>query len=216
MKMLASISPIIALVALVIAIVALVLAIYLCLRQKAEINNLHERNDKRKNEIQMLEQQLHQEIRNIKGLINPPKSADRSLSPVTEPAVQVESKPTEPIVNVDQPETEQHPTKPSDIEHSVYASAYDHDGNKFFAIESSPSQKTIYEITYFESNPDVGYFTICKDVEKKVVECRDHLDTACEMEGRGKRIDWDSVTPGKVRRKDNNWVVETPLTGKFI
>lgn len=104
-----------------------------------------------------------------------------------------------------------------DTEHVLYASSYDSENNQFFTIESAPTQKTVYEITYLESNPDVGYFIIYKEAESKVVECRDHLDTASEIEGRGKGIDWNNINPGKLQRKNNNnWEVVKPLTVKFV
>lgn len=205
MQKLTSLSPVIAIVAFTIAIIAIIILIIQNSKLKGMICRLEARS---KTDHERLEHEFENLKTQLKSMT--PKNAAPSSAPVmkndgshAKPSAE-ESKP-QPVVD-----------KPKDVERTLYASSYDSKRNLFFAIESSPSQKTIYEITYFESNPQVGYFTIYNKAEKKVVECRDHLDAASEIEGRGKRIDWNTLNPGKLQKKDNNWEVVTPLTVKFV
>ena len=78
-------------------------------------------------------------------------------------------------------------------------------------------EEAYYEPFAEEAKPQQeGYFTIFNEAENKIVECRDHLDGASEIEGRGQRIDWENINPGRVSRKDNNWEVISPLNVKFV
>lgn len=212
MEHLTALSPIIAIVAAIIAILAIIIAFVKCGRLWDEIGELHERIEKRKIEANLMEQKFRHEIDNLKAQLK--SVTPQSASSTSTSVAKKEETCAEPIAEETKPR--QVEEKPKDVEHTLYASSYDSERNQFFAIENSPSQKTIYEITYFESNPEVGYFTIFNEAENKVVECRDHLEAASEIEGRGKKIDWDTLNPGKLQKKDNNWEVVVPLTVKFV
>ena len=207
-----ALSPIIAIVAAIIALLAIVIAFVKCGRLWDEIDDLNERIDKRKTEAHLMEQKFRREIDNLKAQL---KSVTPQSTSFTSPSVaKKEETCAEPIAEETKPQ--QVEEKPKDVEHILYASSYDSERKQFFAIENSPSQKTIYEIYYFENKPEEGYFTIFKEAENKIVECRDHLDGASEIEGRGQRIDWFNINPGRVSRKDNNWEVISPLNVKFV
>lgn len=212
MEQLTALSPIIAIVAVIIALLAIVIAFVKCGRLWDEIDELNERIEKRKIEANLMEQKFRREIDNLKAQLK--SVTPQSASSTSTSVAKKEETCAEPISEETKPQ--QVEEKPKDVEHILYASSYDSERNQFFAIENSPSQKTIYEITYFESNPEVGYFTIFNGAENKVVECRDHLEAASEIEGRGKKIDWDTLNPGKLQKKDNNWEVVVPLTVKFV
>lgn len=209
MEQLTSLFPFIAVAAAIIAILAIVIAFVKYISLSGKIDELNERIDKRKDDANLME-------REIEALKTQLKSLTLQNNQVHMTAV--EKTVASSIASTGTIKTESLCIEEQikDAEHTLYASSYDSERKLFFAIESSPSQKTIYEITYFESNPQVGYFTIYHEAEKKVVECRDHLDAASEIEGRGKRIDWDTLNPGKLSKKDNNWEVVTPLTVKFV
>ena len=201
---------IIAVVAAFIALAVSIVAFIKCGNLKNKIDGLNDRVNRRetKDEAKLMEQRLTGEINGLKKLIPQNNSA------VVTSAVKKDKTTTASSREETVPESLKE--KPKDVEHTLYASSYDSERNQFFAIENSPSQKTIYKITYFESNPEVGYFTIFNEAGNKVVECRDHLEAASEIEGRGKKIDWDTLNPGRLQKKDNNWEVVTPLTVKFV
>ena len=209
MEKLTSLSPVIAVVALSIAIITVIILIIQNNKLKGMVHILDGRIDL---DIDLLERKFRCEIGSLKTQLRSLASVNMSTvvatpAKIKETSVAIPSeKVTIPVEDV----------LAKDVAHTLYASSYDSKNNLFFTVETAPSQKTIYEITYFESNPEVGFFTIFNEAEKKVVECRDHLETASEIEGRGKRIDWDTLKQGKLQRKNNNWEVVTPLVVKFV
>ena len=213
MEQLTSISPFIAVVEAFVAILAIVIVFVKCRRLSDKIDELNERIDKRKADAELMDSRFRREIVYLKAQLQSLTFQDIQADRA---ALEKDADSNEAAYATVKSESLPVTDKTKDAEHTLYASSYDSERNQFFAIESSPSQKTIYEITYFESNPQTGYFTIYKEAEKKVVECRDHLDAASEIEGRGKRIDWNTLNPGKLSKKDNNWVVVIPLTVKFV
>lgn len=205
-------SPFIAVVATIIAILAIVIACVRCSGLRRKLDDLKERIEKCKAEAKQMESNFKREI---EAKTNQLKSLNTQINQVRNAVEELKTS-TEALNTMGDTDSQHLRGKTTDAEHTIYASSYDSIRNQFFTIEPSPSQKTVYEITYFESNPQTGYFTIYKGAENKVVECRDHLDSASEIEGRGNRIDWDSLNPGKLTRKADNWEVVTPLTVKFV
>ncbi|MDD6254288.1 MAG: hypothetical protein PUA96_09625 [Bacteroidales bacterium] len=213
MEQLTLLSPFIAVAATIIAILASVIFFVKCSCLSDKIDELNERIDKRKADANLMDLRFRREIEALKTQLHSLSPQDNQAHRASEEKNADSNEAAYATVKSEfLPVTD----KTKDAEHTLYASSYDSERNQFFAIESSPSQKTIYEITYFESNPQTGYFTIYKEAEHKVVECRDHLDAASEIEGRGKKIDWSTLNPGKLSKKENNWEVVTPLTVKFV
>lgn len=211
MEKLISLPFVIAVVALLVAIITVIILVIQNNRLKGMVCDLDERINRRKSEINLLEQEFRREMISLKSKLS-------ALAFVDKPAVVTAYAKEETPVTVSSEKVtipgEEERTK--DVAHTLYASSYDSIGNLFFIVETTPSQRTIYKITYFESNPEVGFFTIFNEVEKKVVECRDHLEAASQIEGRGQRIDWDTLKPGVLQKKNNNWEVVEPLVVKFV
>lgn len=212
MEKLNILSPIICIVAIVIAIVAILFVFVKCRNLQRKIDELNERIDKRKTDANLLEQNLRREIESLKLPLKLLRNQSNSTAVQSSPCKDSESHDS----FIGKFESKSIEERPNHVEHTLYASSYDCEEKQFFSIENVPSTKSIYVISYYEDNPEEGKFTIFKEAEKKVVECKDHLDVASEIEGRGHRIDWTSLRPGKLRKKDNNWEVIEPLTVKFV
>lgn len=212
MDKLTTLAPIVSLVAFCIAVVSAIFLIIQNSKLKRMIYKLNERIEKRKAELNELNSRYKQDFDALRVQLK--SETLQNASSVSTSVAKKEEAYYEPFAEEAKPQ--QVEEKPKDVEHILYASSYDSERKQFFVIENSPSQKTIYEIYYLENKPEEGYFTIFNEAENKIVECRDHLDGASEIEGRGQRIDWENINPGRVSRKDNNWEVISPLNVKFV
>ena len=95
-----------------------------------------------------------------------------------------------------------------------YATSYDVKKKTFYKVEERPSDDTIYELAINSESENAGLFTIYKYAYKKVTECQDFLEGACDVSGAGVNI--QIIEKGSVSLEDGKWTVDKPLEMKFV
>ena len=95
-----------------------------------------------------------------------------------------------------------------------YATSYDVKKKTFYKVEERPSDDTIYELAIDSEVGNAGLFTIYKYAYKKVTECQDFLEGACDVSGAGVNI--QIIEKGSVSLEDGKWTVDKPLEMKFV
>lgn len=95
-----------------------------------------------------------------------------------------------------------------------YATSYDVKKKTFYKVEERPSEDTIYELAIDSKSENTGLFTIYKHAYKKVNECQDFLEGACDVSGAGVNI--QIIEKGSVSLDEGKWTVEKPLEMKFV
>lgn len=95
-----------------------------------------------------------------------------------------------------------------------FASSYDLKKKTFYKVEDRASDETIYELAINAETGASGVFTVYKHAYKKVTECRDFLEGACEVSGAGVNIQIEKE--GIISLSDGKWIVEQPIVLKFI
>lgn len=105
------------------------------------------------------------------------------------------------------------PTLPMKETGCKYAEAYDLEAGKFYHIDTYPTDTTIYKLDLDEVAGD-GTFTLYKGAYKKVSECRDFLEGACEVSGDGVTVEIISI--GKLSLENGKWAIVKPLEVKFV
>lgn len=111
------------------------------------------------------------------------------------------------------PEIEERPVERPSIVYK-YATSYDIKKKTFYKVEDRPSEDTIYELSINAYSGNSGYFTIYKYAYKKVTECQDFLEGACDVSGSGANI--RIVEQGLIAMEGGKWTVERPLEMKFV
>lgn len=109
--------------------------------------------------------------------------------------------------------TEEKPIEKPSIVYK-YATSYDIKKRTFYNVEDRPSEDTIYELSINADNGNFGTFTIYKHAYKKVTECQDFLEGACDVSGSGAII--QIVEQGQIAMEGGKWTVEKPLEMKFV
>lgn len=95
-----------------------------------------------------------------------------------------------------------------------YATSYDVKKKTFYKVEERPSDDTIYELAINSESGNAGLFTIYKYAYKKVTECQDFLEGACDVSGAGVNI--QIIEKGSVSLEEGKWTVDKPLEMKFV
>lgn len=96
---------------------------------------------------------------------------------------------------------------------SKYAEAYDFTTGTFYHINKYPTDDTIYKLDLDETGGE-GAFTLYNGSYKKVSECRDFLEGACEISGDGVTVEIISI--GKLSLENGKWAIVKPLEVKFV
>lgn len=97
-----------------------------------------------------------------------------------------------------------------------YASSFDLKKKTFFKVEDRPSDETIYELTINQESENMGVFSIYKYAYKRVMECRDFLEGACDVSGSNSGMNIHIEKEGILSFEGDKWIVVQPMKVKFI
>lgn len=95
----------------------------------------------------------------------------------------------------------------------MYASSYNTEGNRFYSVSRTVVDDTIFVIKLSAPNAAAGNLTIAESAHDKVIQCRDYLHGACQVEGNGANI--KIKKEGVVSLQGADWKIEVPLEVEF-
>lgn len=95
----------------------------------------------------------------------------------------------------------------------MYASSYNTEENRFYSVSRTVAENTIFVIKLSAPNALAGNLSIAESAHDKIVECRDYLHGACQVEGNGANI--KIKKEGIVSLQGADWKIEVPLEVEF-